>query len=195
MRTLFSLLTVVLPLLASAAPPQSVVQPKAPQSVLGPCCPCDHCDCAKCQCNGGKVCPCPTCRIHTSSTPASNGEPGTWDVLEELNQQRKARGLAPYLWDKELTMAAGRASKWRAERLQFGHAPSDFAFLTPGVSADAAGCAAYAPSYGFMACACYEAGQYYAGAAYTLGKDGKRYCHLFIRRTVRALSASTNCRQ
>jgi len=104
-------------------------------------------------------------------------------ALVELNAQRAARGLPPYLEDPDLTEAAQRAADYRAAHLMFGHVPGprgDFQFLSAGVSADAAGCAAYPVSYGFLACACYERWRY-AGAATALGADGKRYCHLFVR--------------
>lgn len=152
------LLVLALPSFALAAPPQSVLAPPPPQSVLA-----DR-------------------KEQQAAPPVRSDSPGTWDVLEELNSQRRARGLQPYIWDRELTLAAGAASQYRAARQLFGHTPNDFAHLPVGATADAAGCAAYPASYGFMACACYEPGLHYAGAAYTLGADGRRFCHLFIRR-------------
>lgn len=188
MRAFLSMLAVstCLHLHAAERLPSSTL-PRLPQSTM--CCPCDHCDCVNCQCNGGKVCPCPSCRLAVNA-PVRTDPEGTWDVLEELNQQRRQRGLEAYIWDRDLTIAAGRASKHRAERLMFGHTDNDFAYLSSGVSADAAGCAAYPASYGFTACACYDQGLHFAGAAYTLGRDGKRYCHLFIRKVNRVRVAA-----
>lgn len=156
MRAFLSLLAVAFPLVSQAAPPQSVIAPSLPQSVLA------------------KESAAPYV------SPRGHSKPGTWDVLRELNEQRAERGLPPYIWDADLTLAAASASEYRASRLMFGHC-DDFAHLPQGATAEAAGCAAYPASYGFMACACYEAGSYHAGACYTLGTDNKRYCQLFIR--------------
>jgi hypothetical protein len=79
-----------------------------------------------------------------------------------------------------LTAAAERAASFRAANLMFGHTNNDFSFLDAGVSAAAAGCAAYGIEYGFMSCAMYD-GYTYAGAAWVQGRDGKMYCHLFVR--------------
>lgn len=100
--------------------------------------------------------------------------------MQELNRQRAQRGLPPYKEDPKLTEAAQRAADYRAKYLMFGHTSNDFQFLEPGITAQASGCAAYPKAYGFMACACYEHYRY-AGAAVSYGKDGKRYCHLFVR--------------
>lgn len=121
-------------------------------------------------CPGG-VCPLPA---------AAGAGDGAEDALAQVNAQRAARGLRPYLRDEGLFQAARGAAAFRARHRLFGHTSSDFAFLPPGVSAAAAGCAAYPQSYGFMACAVYE-NYTFAGAAWVPGGDGKMYCHLFVR--------------
>lgn len=107
------------------------------------------------------------------------------DALAEVNAQRAARGLKPYIRDDNLTAGAMATAKFRADRLLFGHTASDHGFL-PATTFQrfrltniAAGCAAYPPSYGFMACAVYD-DYTYGGAAYVMGRDGKKYCHLFV---------------
>ncbi len=106
-----------------------------------------------------------------------------FDALWEVNAKRAARGMRPYLNDAGLNQGALACATYRAARLMFGHCDGqmgDFAFLPPGVHAEAGGCAAYEPSYGFMACAMFD-NYTYCGAAWVLGRDGKRYCHLFVR--------------
>jgi len=108
--------------------------------------------------------------------------PGT-DALAEVNAKRAARGLRPYVNDPLLARAAQAAASFRAQHRMFGHVTGgmgDFAFLPPGAHAASAGCAAYPPSYGFMACTVYES-YTYAGAAKVRGPDGKDYCHIFVR--------------
>ena len=102
------------------------------------------------------------------------------DALEQVNAQRASRGLAPYARDGGLSLAAEQAAQYRAANRLFGHCSNDFAFLPPGSSADAAGCAAHPPSYGFLACAVYD-GYQFAGAATVIGSDGLAYHHLFVR--------------
>lgn len=102
------------------------------------------------------------------------------DALDELNAQRAARGLRAYVRDPSLTVAAQRCADARAAVLRFEHTDNDFAYLDPGVQAAASGCAAYPKEDGFLACAMYD-NYTYAGAAYAMGRDGKRYCHLFVR--------------
>ena len=123
--------------------------------------------------------PAPTYRV--SGTPVQSG--GEWDALDILNAQRAARGLRPYLRDTGLTLAARAAATFRARHLLFGHVTGgmgDFQFLAPGVTAAAAGCAAYPPQDGFLACAMYD-GYTYAGAYTVVGPDGRGYHHLFVR--------------
>lgn len=112
---------------------------------------------------------------------ALSGSASADDALAVVNAQRAARGLPAFLPDPGLQLAAERAAAHRAASLMFAHTVNDFQFLPPGCSADAAGCAAYPASYGFMACATYD--RYtYAGAASVLGRDGKTYHHLFVSR-------------
>ncbi len=102
------------------------------------------------------------------------------DALDQVNKQRAARGLPPYLRDDGLTAGAINVANFRASRLMFHHTSNDFQGLPAGVSAAASGCAAYPKSYGFMACAVYERHRH-AGAAWVLGRDGKMYCQIFVR--------------
>ena len=97
-----------------------------------------------------------------------------------MNAVRAARGLPPYIRDDNLTLAAASCAEYRAARLMAGHTSNDFAALPAGTSATAGGCAAWDPGLGWGACCTYD--RYtYAGAAYALGRDGKRYMHLFVR--------------
>ena len=59
-----------------------------------------------------------------------------------------------------------------------GHC-DDFAALPPGSVASAAGCAAWHPSAGWGSCCTLE-NHRYAGAAYSYGRDGRRYMHIFV---------------
>ena len=102
------------------------------------------------------------------------------DGLDEVNALRARRGLPPYERDAGLTVGAKAASEYRAAHLLFGHTRSDFAFLPPGVTAASAGCAAYPPNLGWLSCDVWERNRR-AGAWWTLGSDGKRYMHLFVR--------------
>lgn len=102
------------------------------------------------------------------------------DALKEVNAARAARGLLPFVEDKGLTEAAQKAANYRAARLIAGHTNNDFNFLPTGVSAGAAGCAAWDPAWGWGSCCTYE-DWHYAGAAMVIGRDGRRYMHLFVR--------------
>lgn len=104
----------------------------------------------------------------------------TYEALDEVNAIRSASGLTPYTRDAGLTEAASRAAAYRASYLIAGHTASDFAFLPAGATAPAAGCAAWAPSGGFGACAMFD-DYTHAGAAYAMGADGRAYMHLFVR--------------
>jgi hypothetical protein len=110
----------------------------------------------------------------------SDSEPACWDGLDEVNALRASRGLPPFLYDPDLTLAAGGCARWRAERLCAGHTPNDFAALPPGSFASAAGCAAWPPELGWGACATFENWRH-AGAAWVMGRDGRRYMHLMVR--------------
>jgi hypothetical protein len=106
--------------------------------------------------------------------------PGSAEALDEVNATRAARGLRPYIRDANLTSAATSCAEFRAARLIAGHTSNDFAALPPGTSATSAGCAAWEPGFGWGSCCTYE-GYTYAGAAYAMGRDGRRYMHLFVR--------------
>jgi hypothetical protein len=102
------------------------------------------------------------------------------DALEEVNAARAARGLRPFIKDDNLTAGAMNVADFRAARRMAGHTKNDFAGLPAGCTARAAGCAAWPPSMGWGACCTYE-NYRYAGAAWAMGPDGKRYMHLFVR--------------
>jgi hypothetical protein len=102
------------------------------------------------------------------------------DALDEVNALRASRGLRPFIRDDGLTQAAQSCAAFRAEHLMFGHTSNDFAFVPAGTVSSSAGCAAYPPSFGWMSC-CVNDGYTYGGAAWVMGRDGKRYMHLFVR--------------
>ena len=102
------------------------------------------------------------------------------DALSEVNAERAKRGLRPFLPDPLLNDAARSCAKLRAARLIEGHLDSDFHYLPAGASAVAAGCGALEPSWGWGTCCTYD-NYTYAGAAWVMGRDGKRYMHLFVR--------------
>lgn len=102
------------------------------------------------------------------------------DALAEVNAARAARGLRPFKPDPQLLQAARTCAKLRAEKLIKGHLPSDFAYLPKGAKATAAGCGALDLTWGWATCCTYDEHQY-AGAAWVMGSDGKRYMHLFVR--------------
>ena len=102
------------------------------------------------------------------------------DALEEVNAERARRGLRPFLADPLLTQAARSCAKIRATNLIKGHLASDFVHVPAGASAAAAGCGALDPSWGWGTCCTYE-NYTYAGAAWVMGADGRRYMHLFVR--------------
>ncbi len=100
-------------------------------------------------------------------------------ALADLNRQRAARGLKPYIEDPALTAAAEAAAQYRAARGIAGHTANDFAFLPPGAHASCAGCAANSAAYGYMACEVF--GQHtYCGAAW-VNVGGRLFCHSFYR--------------
>jgi hypothetical protein len=101
-------------------------------------------------------------------------------ALMEVNAARAQRGLPPFMEDDGLTVAAQAAAVFRATNLIAGHTSNDFGFLPPGSSAQAAGCAAWEPWMGWGSCCAYEHWRY-AGAGWALGRDGRRYMHLFVK--------------
>ena len=105
---------------------------------------------------------------------------GAQEALDEVNAARAARGLPPFVRDDGLTQAALTIATQRASRRIAGHTANDFSGLPPGVSARAAGCAAWPPSLGWGSCCTYD--RYtHAGAAWAIGGDGRRYMQLFVR--------------
>jgi hypothetical protein len=102
------------------------------------------------------------------------------DALSEVNVLRAGRGLRPFVRDDGLTLAASVCALDRASRLLSGHTSNDFAALPFGVRASASGCGAGGVMFGWQTCCTYE-NYTYAGAAYVMGVDGKRYMHLFVR--------------
>jgi hypothetical protein len=102
------------------------------------------------------------------------------DALNEVNAVRTARGLRPFLRDDGLTRAAAGCADFRAVRLMAGHTGNDFSAVPAGAYAAATGCAAWGSEWGWGSCCTYE-NWTYAGAAWTPGRDGRRYMHLFVR--------------
>lgn len=131
----------------------------------------------------------PTSPVTPSTAPSVPPVPDSAskcdDALAEVNAARAQRGLRPYLPDPVLNRAARKCAEWRAARLCEGHCnlpQGDFTFLEPvyPVGSCAGGCAAWQPSWGFGACAMYD-NYTYCGAAWVMGRDGLKYCHLFVR--------------
>lgn len=114
------------------------------------------------------------------AAPATTPMKGVDDALAEVNAERARRGLRPFVHDPLLNQAARSCAKLRATHFIAGHLASDFAHLPAGASASAAGCGALEPSWGWGTCCTYE-NYTYAGAAWVMGTDGKRYMHLFVR--------------
>ena len=106
--------------------------------------------------------------------------PSAQQVLDEVNAARAARGLRPFLLDENLARAASDCAAYRARHRIEGHTSNDFAFLPKGATARAAGCAAWPVGWGWGACCTYDNYQY-AGAAFSVGADGNRYMHIFVR--------------
>ncbi len=104
---------------------------------------------------------------------------GATDAISQLNSQRAARGLYPFIEDQGLFIGASRCADYRAARGMSGHTQNDFGFLPPGVSAPNAGCAAWGDGT-FGACFEYSTGFRYAGAAWTRGANGLNFCQLFV---------------
>ena len=102
------------------------------------------------------------------------------DALDEVNAVREKRGLPKFVRDEGLSKAAEKCADYRAARLIAGHTSDDFAFVPTSSQASAAGCAAWSPSLGWGACCTYESYRH-AGAAWSKGRDGRRYMHLFVR--------------
>lgn len=121
-----------------------------------------------------------TTEVKTSESKTATGVAGSDDALEEVNAERAKRGLKAFLPDPLLNQAARACAKLRAQSHIHGHLSSDFDHLPAGGSASAAGCGALEPSWGWGTCCTYD-NYTYAGAAWVMGSDGRRYMHLFVR--------------
>jgi hypothetical protein len=176
----------------------------APGCSCGDACPCPSGVCPQCPanvptpmprpgflpdaCPDGKCpMPLPGSVIRPAQPSCPDGKcglaPTAGGALAEVNAKRAARGLRPFVEDPALTEAAQKCAEFRARYRLFGHVMTgggDFSFLPYGARAASSGCAAYAPSYGWMSCCVYE-NYTYGGAAWAMGSDGKRYMHLFVR--------------
>jgi hypothetical protein len=104
---------------------------------------------------------------------------GAVEALAEVNASRAGAGLPPFIRDEGLTLAAASAAGTRARLLMEGHTPNDFVHLQYGSHAHAAGCGA-CPQGTWASCCVYDQHRY-AGAAYAVGRDGRRYCHIFVK--------------
>ena len=105
---------------------------------------------------------------------------GAEDALAEVNAARARRGLPPFIHDPALSAAAASCADHRAQYLIAGHTSNDFNALPRGAHAVASGCAAWPAHLGWGACCTYD-GYRYAGAAFAVGPDGRRYMHIFVR--------------
>lgn len=103
------------------------------------------------------------------------------EALSEVNAARARRGLRPFIFDANLTAGAKACAVQRAKYLCFGHTKNDFNASPIGsIRPTATGCAAYPPRDGWLSCCVYE--KYtFAGAAFAMGRDGRRYMSLFVR--------------
>jgi hypothetical protein len=117
--------------------------------------------------------------VKRDSRPVPAWEEAT-DALDEVNAARTALGLRPFLRDDALALGARNVAAFRARHGIEGHTENDFAGLPDGCRAAASGCAAWEPRLGWGACATYEQWTY-AGAGWSLGRDGRRYMQLFVR--------------
>lgn len=120
--------------------------------------------------------------FYGSASVASAAEPH--DALAEVNALRQYEGLRPFIRDDGLTRGAFNLAKWRADRLIEGHTNNDWGGLPAGIRPNwsyAGGCAACEPNRGFRACCVYD-NYRYAGAASCLGRDGRVYHYIFVRR-------------
>lgn len=102
------------------------------------------------------------------------------DALDEVNAVRVKNRQAPFIKDEKLMVGARACANFRAARRMAGHTSNDFSFLPPNSHCFNAGCAAWHPTDGWGSCCTYEHWKY-AGAAYAIGKDGRRYMHLYVR--------------
>lgn len=127
-----------------------------------------------------------TTATESTKTTVTTTDKESNDALDEVNRHRAAHGLRPFLPDPGLIRGAMAAAAYRAANRIAGHTANDFAFLPPGTSASAAGCGAWeagtvtTQGHTWGTCCTFE-NFTYAGAAWVLGSDGKRYMHLMVR--------------
>jgi hypothetical protein len=126
------------------------------------------------------VCASPALAQDKVVATVDTSRPSGQDTLQEVNALRAKRGLPPYVYDEQLALGAVACAKFRAAKLMAGHTQNDFAFLPAGAHASGAGCAAATPGWGWLSCYTYSSYRY-AGAAWSMGRDGKRYTELFVR--------------
>lgn len=110
---------------------------------------------------------------------------GAVDALDEVNAKRASRGLRPYVRDEALTQGAMSCASYRASYGIKGHimgrGMSDYSLIPGGAGvARATGCAAAESWWGWLSCCTYD-NYTYAGAAWVMGADGRRYMHLVVR--------------
>lgn len=114
------------------------------------------------------------------------------ESLKEVNACRAKRGLRPFIFDANLTLAAKHVAKYRAKHNISGHIGgnlSDFHFVPQysngkkvyNLSSLAAGCGCWNVNEGWGTCCMYDTKYRYAGA-YAEVKNGKRFMHIFVRR-------------
>lgn len=102
------------------------------------------------------------------------------NATAEVNAFRERKWLDPFIEDPCLVEAAKAIALRRAQQRIKGHTSNDFNGLEPGCKADAAGCAALEPDWGWHSC-CDSEPWKYGGAAVVIGDDGLRYMQLFVR--------------
>lgn len=118
--------------------------------------------------------------LNTLAAEKERAAPTAKEVLDEVNAARADRSLQPFKLDKDLARGAAACAAYRARNRLAGHTSNDFVFLPPGADASAAGCAAWPVELGWGSCCTYDNYEY-AGAAYSVGSDGRRYMQLFVR--------------
>lgn len=121
-----------------------------------------------------------TIEASTTKEPQKPSNNFSNDALTEVNAERAKRGLKPFIHDALLTQGALACAKARAASHIHGHLSSDFDYLPSGAQATAAGCGALEPSWGWGTCCVFDS-YTYAGAAWVMGSDGRRYMHIFCR--------------
>lgn len=111
------------------------------------------------------------------------------NAIEQVNRQRAAKGLPPFINDPGLQQAAEACCNYRAKNCIEGHCNNDFQFVPAGTYCPVAGCAAWRWDGTFGACALYD-NYRYAGCAWYMGRDGRCYMHAFYSNTPSAVPVS-----